>query len=156
MIKIHAKPIVDGRFWIIEQNGEKVATLHKQENNRFMMTNHDGELWFDKKEELISQFGNKFFLTSDPLVVNLTEEYECHGFSTKCIPYNEIYDVKRRLPLYTKQENSKCLHCAGWYIVKIKKWTLAYCPKLITVDRHETHGPFKTKAEALNFKCNNN
>lgn len=153
MTELHAKPIVDGKFWIVEHNGEKVATLHKHENNKFMLSNHDGEVWFNKKEELISQFGSKFFLTENMFDVNITEQSECHGFPTKTTPYNAMYDVKRRLPLYTKQEKSKCLHCAGWYIIKFKVWVLAYCPKLITVDRYETYGPFKTKTEANDFKC---
>ena len=53
MTEIHAKPIVDGKFWVVEQDGEKVATLQKQENNKFMLSNHDGEMWFNKKEELV-------------------------------------------------------------------------------------------------------
>ena len=30
MIELRAKPIVDGKFWIVEQDGEKIATLHKK------------------------------------------------------------------------------------------------------------------------------
>ena len=30
-MNITAKPIVDGKFWIVEEDGEKVATLHKQQ-----------------------------------------------------------------------------------------------------------------------------
>jgi hypothetical protein len=29
MTEIHAKPIIDNKFWIVEQDGEKVATLRK-------------------------------------------------------------------------------------------------------------------------------
>jgi hypothetical protein len=34
MTDLHAKPIVDGLLWIVEQDGEKVGTLHKKENNK--------------------------------------------------------------------------------------------------------------------------
>lgn len=156
MSEIHAKPIVDGKYWIVEQDGEKVATLQKQENNKFLLSNPAGNIWFDKKEEIISQFGSKFFLTENMFDVNIQQQNECHGYPTKSTPYNAMYDVKRRLPLYTKQEKSKCLHCAGWYVVKFKSWVLSYCPKLITVDRYDTHGPFKSKEEASKFKCNIN
>ncbi len=154
MNKLRAKPIVNDKFWIVEQDGERVATLHKHPNNNFILSNTDGDVSFNKKEELISQFGNKFFLTENMFDISLIKKNECHGFSTRSTPYNEMYDVKRRLPLYTKQEKSKCLHCAGWYVVKFKSWVVSFCPKLITVDRYATHGPFKTREEASNFKCN--
>ena len=30
MNEIYAKPVVDGKFWIVEQDGTKIATLHKK------------------------------------------------------------------------------------------------------------------------------
>lgn len=154
MTKLQAKPIVDGELWIVEQDGEKIATLYKQENNKFILSNHDGEIRFNKKDELIKFFGKDFFITTDKLTISKIEQNECHGYSTRSKPYNAMYDVKRKLPLYTKNAHSKSFYCAGWYIVKFKNWVLSYCPKLITVERYECHGPFKSKDEASKFKCN--
>ena len=61
MTEIHAKPIVDEKFWIVEQDGEKVGTLHKKENNKFFLSSKMGESWFNKKEELTKTFGKDFF-----------------------------------------------------------------------------------------------
>jgi hypothetical protein len=36
MTDLHAKPIVDGKLWVVEQDGERVGTLHKNENNKYM------------------------------------------------------------------------------------------------------------------------
>jgi hypothetical protein len=58
MSEIHAKPIVDGKLWVVEQDGEKVATLSKQENNKFKLSGNNGELWFDEEDELLSKFGS--------------------------------------------------------------------------------------------------
>ena len=44
MTDIHAKPIVDGLLWIVEQNGEKVGTLHKKENNKYVLCGANGEI----------------------------------------------------------------------------------------------------------------
>jgi hypothetical protein len=44
MTEIHAKPIVDGKFWIVEQDGTKIATLHKKENNKFILSSTNGEV----------------------------------------------------------------------------------------------------------------
>ena len=36
MNEIYAKPIINDKLWVIEQDGEKIATLQKQENNKFL------------------------------------------------------------------------------------------------------------------------
>jgi hypothetical protein len=154
MFEIHAKPIVDDKFWFIEQNGTKVATLHKQENNRFILTNQGGDRWFNQKEDLTNYFGENFFLRNDKIKVIQPEVTECYDFSTRTLPHNAMYDVQRGLPLYTKSAQSKSYHCAGWYLVKFKNWVVAYCPKLITVERYDYRGPFKSKASASQVKCN--
>jgi hypothetical protein len=59
-----------------------------------------------------------------------------------------MFDVKQRLALFTKSEKSKSLYCAGYFIIKFDKgWVKSFCPKLITVERYETKGPFKTDIE---------
>jgi hypothetical protein len=58
-----------------------------------------------------------------------------------------MYDVKRQLPLFTKSEKSKSLYCAGYYIIKFDKgWVKSFCPKLITIERYISKGPFKTES----------
>jgi hypothetical protein len=148
MTEIHAKPIVDGKFWIVEQDGEKVATLRKKENNKFVLSSLNGEIFFNKKEELTKQFGSDFFLKSTKVKVTKSEANECHGYPTSSLPYNAMYDVRRKLPLFTKSNTSKSLFCAGYYIIKFNKlWLKSQCPKLITLERYEYQGPFKTELE---------
>lgn len=154
MTEIHAKPIVDGKFWIVEQDGEKVATLHKQENNKFILSNIDGDIWFDKKEEITKFFGQDFFVPFDKINIKRASENDCHGFPTRSKPFNAMYDVRRKLPLYSKNNHSDSLYCAGWYLVKFKNWVTLFCPKLVTIDNYESQGPFKSKIEAKKSKCN--
>lgn len=146
--EIHAKPIVDGKFWIIEQGGQKVATLHKRENDKFVLSNNDGELSFNKKEDLTQQFGAEFFLSKHNVKISTVESNECYGFSTSCKPYNSVYDVRKKLPLFTKSDQSKSLYCAGYYIIKFDKgWVKSFCPKAITIERYPYKGPFKSEHE---------
>lgn len=146
-LELHAKPIVDGKFWIVEQDGLKVATLHKKENT-YILSNTIGEILFNKKEELTTEFGPNFFLNSHNVTVSAIDTHECYGFPTSCVPYNSIYDVKRKLPLFTKSDQSKSLYCAGFYTIKFEKgWVKSFCPKLITIERNEHKGPFKTEIE---------
>jgi hypothetical protein len=149
MTEIHAKPIVDGKFWIVEENGTKIATLHKKENNKYMLSSTNGEMMFNKKQDLTKQFGEGFFLTSKKIkVTGNPEVLECHGYPTSSKPFNAMYDVRRKLPLFTKSNASKSLYCAGHYIIKFDKgWVKSFCPKAITIERYPSKGPFKNELE---------
>jgi hypothetical protein len=148
MTEIHAKPIVDGKFWIVEKDGAKIATLHKKENNKFVLSSTQGEVMFNKKQDLTKQFGEQFFLTSNKVKVTHSAPHECHGYPTSCNPYNSMYDVRRKLPLFTKSNASKSLYCAGYYVIKFDKgWVKSFCPKAITIERYPYKGPFKSEIE---------
>ncbi len=148
MTEIHAKPIVDGKFWIIEQGGEKVGTLHKKENNRFILSSKDGSTQFSKKEELIKAFGKDFFGSKIKTTISHQEVRDVHGYPTSSYPHNPMYNVQKKLPLFTKSPESKSVYCAGYYIIRFDKgWVKSFCPKLITVERYENKGPFKTEIE---------
>lgn len=150
MNDIKANPIVEGKFWIVERNGTKIGTLHKKENNRFMLSSSQGKSFFGKKEELIKAFGKDFFKSNIKSPKNKVEESlkEVYGYPTSCEPYNPFFDLQKKLPLFTKSVESKSLYCAGYYVIKFNKgWIKSFCPKLITIERYENKGPFKTELE---------
>jgi hypothetical protein len=148
MTEIHAKPIVDEKFWIVEQDGEKVGTLHKKENNKFFLSSKMGESWFNKKEELTKTFGKDFFNAKIRTTITHEDVRDVHGYPTSCYPHNPMFNLQKKLPLFTKSTDSKSLYCAGYYIIKFDKgWVKSFCPKLITIERNENKGPFKTKLE---------
>ena len=148
MTDIHAKPIIENKFWIVEQDGEKIATLRKDEENRFVLSNNLGIKIFSNKESLTKQFGQNFFVAKIIKEADNSEPNEVHGYSTSSRPHNAMYDIKRKLPLFTKSEDSKSLYCAGYYVIKFDKgWVKSHCPKLITLQRYPYKGPFKTELE---------
>lgn len=148
MTEIHAKPIIADKFWIIEQDGEKVATLRKNEDNRFVMSNELGIKIFDNQESLTKQFGKDFFVAKIIKEAVDALPNEVHGYTTSTVPFNAMFDIKRKLPLFTKSDDSKSLYCAGYYVIKFDKgWVKSHCPKLITLQRYEYKGPFKTELE---------
>lgn len=148
MNEIHAKPIIDGKYWIVEQDGEKIATLQKKENNKFVLSNSNGEIFFNKKEELTNQFGKDFFLSNTKIKVTKIDPKDVYGYPTSCEPFNPIYDVIHKLPLFTKSDQSKSLYCAGYYIIRFDKgWVKSFCPKVITLERYPFKGPFKSEIE---------
>ena len=71
---------------------------------------------------------------------------EIHGYSTSTKPHNVVYNVQKKLPLFTKSKKSKSLYCAGYYIIKFDKgWVRSFCPKLVTLETYDYKGPFKTE-----------
>lgn len=145
---VTAKPIVEEKFWILEEDGERIGTLRKQENNKFMLSTKLGEKYFSKKEELTKLFGKGFFAATNIKTTISAPTMEVYGYPTSSFPYNPIYNVQKKLPLFTKSESSKSLYCAGYYTIKFEKgWVKSFCPKLITVERYNYCGPFKSEIE---------
>ena len=144
MTELRAKPIVDGKFWIVEQDGEKIGTLHKKENNKFMLSSKDGSSFFGKKEELIKAFGKDFFGTKIPTTVSAIEVRDVYGYPASCYPHNPMFNVQKRLPLFTKSPESKSLYCAGYYIIRFDKgWVKSFCPKLLLLNGMKVKGRLK-------------
>jgi hypothetical protein len=148
MTDLHAKPIIDDKFWIVEKDGNRFATLRKNEDEHFILSNEAGIKIYPNKESLTRQFGKDFFVAKIVKEKRDAEELEVHDFPTSTIPHNAMFDIKRKLPLFTKSGDSKSLYCAGYYTIKFEKgWVKSFCPKLITLQRYEYRGPFKTEIE---------
>lgn len=148
MTDLHAKPIIDNKFWIVEKNGAKFATLRKSDDDRFVLSNETGIKIYDTKESLTKQFGKDFFVAKIIKEADDNQPNEVHGYSTSTPPHNAMFDIKRKLPLFTKSGDSKSLYCAGYYVIRFDKgWVKSFCPKLITLQRYEFRGPFKTELE---------
>jgi hypothetical protein len=142
MMQYQAKPIVQDKFWIVEKNGEKVGTLRF--DDEYILTVNSKDVRVKSKDEL----KNISFADQQVIVSQKKKEYEVHGFPCKYEPFNGIYDLKRKLPIYTKQEKSTSFFCAGYFIINFELgWRPAYCPKLITLTRNEYKGPYKTQLE---------
>lgn len=144
---IKAKPILEDKFWIVEDEGVRVGTLTK-DNNSFVL-NKKGDVEFFNDEKEIRKFYGKDFLTATIQKSSDTdEELYVHGYPTRSTPYNSMYDIQRKLPLFTKSEKSKSVYCAGYYLVRFNvNWLKSFCPKLITIERNEYMGPYKTELE---------
>lgn len=141
-MQYQAKSIVPEKFWIVTRNGEKVGTLRY--DNEYILTVNKKNLRAKDR----SEFKNIVFNDQQLVPTEPKKEYDVYGFACKTKPYNDIYDLKRKLPIYTKTEKSVSFFCAGYYIINFELgWRPAFCPKLITLSRNEYQGPFKTKLE---------
>lgn len=136
-------------FWIVEQEGNKIGTLQRQLGEYCLNRGYMQEK-FSSIKNLQEKYDIEFVTYAMPKV---KREMEIYDYPCKSKPYNVMYDVRKKLPLFTKSEKSKSFYCAGHYAVKFENigWVKSFCPKLITVSRYETYGPFKTKDELAEF-----
>jgi hypothetical protein len=141
-----AKPVLDNKFWILEDNGQKVGTIRSNENGVTLTVGTKNQT-FKELSELKQKI--KVDFAGKEVIKKETKEYEVHGYACKTKPHNPIYDLKRKLPLYTKTSDSQSFFCAGFYVIHWEdgNHSPAYCPKLITLSRYTYDGPFKTKLE---------
>lgn len=157
MPELHAKPIIENKFWIVEKDGARFATLRKDEENRFVLSNEQGFEIYNSQESLTEKYGKDFFLVKIVREANDAVQHEVHGYATSTTPHNTMFDVRKKLPLFTKSEDSKSLYCAGYYVIKFDKgWVKSFCPKLITLQRYPYQGPFKTEFEMKQVLSNVN
>jgi len=141
----NAKPILEGKFWIVEDKGVKLGTLTLDED-KYILSDKEGTHFFNSERQLKKTLG-KIDWGHKQLEDSITNEV--HGYPTSYKPYNPMFDVKRRIPLFTKSPKSKSVYCAGHYVVQFDKgWVKSFCPKLITVERNDFKGPYKTELEA--------
>ena len=148
MTDLHAKPIIENKFWIVEKDGEKFATLRKDDENRFVLSNTLGIKVFNNRKDITNEFGKDFFVAKILKESDTNQTNEIHGYHASCLPHNSMFDIRRKLPLFTKSADSKSLYCAGYYVIKFDKgWVKSFCPKLITLQRYPYKGPFKTELE---------
>lgn len=148
MTYLKAKPVLEGKFWIVEEEGERVGTLRKDEFSQFVLQNKDGVKIYKNKKVITNEFGDDFFIAKIIKEADNSNPKEVHGYVTSTIPHNAMYDIRQKLPLFTKSKDSKSLYCAGYYVIRFDKgWVKSFCPKLITLQRYESKGPFKTDLE---------
>lgn len=149
--KFYAKPILENRFWILESDGEKVGTICRQEDRRYMFSCSDGTRIFDTQQQLQKNFNGEWMWGSSisaPKEEKENEDNSVYDYPSKFKPYNMVFDVKRKLPLFNKSKKSKSLYCAGYYVIQFEKgWVRSYCPKLLTLDSYPFKGPFRTSLE---------
>ena len=147
---LKAKPVLKDKFWIIENDEQRIGTM-SWNDDRYMFSTSGETCFFDNKRDMKQKFGADIIWTEVTTSNNnIPDELDLivHGFKTSVKPYNTMYDVKRKLPLFTKSNKSKSAYCAGYYIIEFEKgWVKSFCPKLITIERYNSKGPFKTELE---------
>jgi hypothetical protein len=149
MTELIAKPVVKNKMWIVESAGTKVGNIMMVDEGGVVYVHNNQREQFASIKLLSKKYNIEFVKAEKPKKEKLSS-YDVYGFPTNTQPHNEVLDVQRYLPIYTKGSKSKSFFCAGYYIIKFSStWVRAYCPKLITLNRYEYEGPFKSQERML-------
>jgi len=141
-----AKTLVPNKSWLIRSEDKKLGTINRDKKGFNLFVK--GKKIFLKKQELTDKLGLILPEKSSGTENKATISNIIYGYPCGSRPYHPVYNIKKKLPIYSKSNKSKSLYCAGYYIIKFRKgWVKSFCPKLITLDRYEFHGPFRTEEE---------
>lgn len=153
MIKLVARPVVKNKYWIVENNGDKIGTVQAVEDGGYVYVQDQNRNKYATIKTLGQSHNIKFETSTNqnktkPSATK-TNTKVLDGYPTDVTPHNVMREVRLGASVYTKSKKSKSYFCAGYFAVEEKSlWSIEFCPKLITVNRHRILGPFKTRSEA--------
>ena len=143
---IEAKPIIKNKYWIVEDDGRKVGTIQAAEDC-VVLVQDNRRLKYPSIKVLGTAHNIRFVREQKKPTVSVDSvyDYPCRG-----TPYNAIYDLRLKLPLYTTIKKSRSYRCAGYYLIQIDNiWVTEFCPKKIFLTRNPYLGPYKTEQDML-------
>jgi hypothetical protein len=143
---IQAKPVVENQYWILKKDNQKIGQLELKENGNCTIKILNSVISY-KTIKMAREAINIEFEppeTATPVPSNMV-----YGHKVEGEVFSPLWDVKRKLPLFTKEDNSKSWFAAGWYRIKQhRKWKMVQHPKLITLERYAYQGPYYSRDEA--------
>lgn len=142
-----AKNIVKNKCWLVERDGVKFGTILANEQGVTLVAQGQRQR-FASLKILKDKYNIVVDTAKTPKLTAQT--HEVYSFPCEHRAHNVLWEVKKRLPIFTKSRKSKSFFCAGYYLVKFGNgWVKSFCPKLITLNRYEFQGPFKTQEDML-------
>ena len=145
MTELIAKPIIKDQFWVVTDGEKKVGNVLANSAGYEVILN-GSTVQFNNTKDIEKKININF----QPMKSNKTKvEMPYPEYPTTSKTYNNIFDIKRKLHIFTKTSKSKCYHVAGWFVIDqngVKQVT--FCPKYIFIQRYDYQGPFKSEIEA--------
>jgi hypothetical protein len=143
-----ALPVVDKQYWIIKENDRKVGNVEACDGGYQVKLNN--QIAQFKTIRMVEQRVNVHFKPPAKRA-RIKKSNEVHGYAVSGRMYNPMWDIQRKLPIYTKTSKSKSWFAAGWYRVqKGRHWATIQGPKLIMLQRYPYRGPYHTQEKAEN------
>ena len=148
MTELIAKPIIKDQYWVVTDGDKKVGNVLA--NGTGFNVKLNGVNTHYKNTSDIKRKAKIEFQTLKTNKTKINLPFAVYPTTNKV--FNSIFDVKRRIHLYTKTAKSKCYYAAGYYVINQNGLNeVVFCPKYIFIQRYPYIGPFKTENEAENL-----
>jgi len=147
MSELIAKPIIKNQYWVVTDGNKKVGNVIADGSGYEVKLN--GKLQHYSNTQDIQKKVNIRF---QPMKSNKTKvQMPYPQLPTTAKTYNSIFDIKRKLHLFTKTKKSKCYHAAGYFLMDQNgSKQVIFCPKYIFLQRYKYSGPYLSEVEAKN------
>jgi len=141
------KTLIPNKEWIIEDHGQKIGSVAKHKKG-YSFLRKGQKFGFKSLEEITNELKISLVSATPASVQSDIDSYSIYNFPCSSKPYESVYNLKKKLPLFAKSAKSKSQYCAGYYVIKFRKgWVKSFCPKLITLERYEYKGPYRSETE---------
>lgn len=144
-MNIETKTLIPNKEWILKEKNQKIGSILKNKKG-FNFLKKGEKIFLKNKQEVKNFFGIELpesFIKEQNFSSNI---YIIYDYPCSSKPFESLYNLKKKLPLFSKSSKSKSKYCAGYYLIKFRKgWVKSFCPKLITLERYQYHGPYKTE-----------
>jgi hypothetical protein len=145
MTELIAKPIIKDQYWVVTDGDRKVGNVQANSAGYEVILN-GSTLQFNNTTDI----KKKTKISFQPMKSNRTRiKMPYPEYPSPDKTHNDMFDIKRKLHIFTKTNKSKCYHVAGWFNIDQNghKQTI-FCPKYIFIQRYPYEGPFKSEDEA--------
>ena len=138
-----AKPIVKNQMRVITDGVTKVGNVFAQDDG-FEVLLGDSRNHFSSTKVIEQAVKLEF---ERPGKISVHHPVYAN-WPTDTDTYNNFFDVKRRIHVYTKTPKSKCYYAAGYFNVKLNdEWQTLFCPKYLYIQRYPYLGPYNSQEE---------
>jgi hypothetical protein len=145
-----AKPVIDKQFWILQDGNNKVGNIEACAGG-YQVKIRNQTAQFKTIKMVAQRINIEFESVGRPNKIKSASNV-IHGYAAAGRSYNPVWDVKMKLPIYTKTKKSKSWFAAGWYqIKKGRSWSVVQDPKLIVLQRYAYQGPFHSQQEVNDY-----
>ena len=134
-----AKPVVKDKFWVVTDGTARVGNIVARSEGYDLKLNSGIEHFKNtaaiKKQRHIDFTNIKSQTVSSPAPF---KEYP----TPKRI-YNSMFDLQKRVHVFTKSIDSKCYYVAGWFkFLDNEELDIQFCHKYLFIQRYKYIGPF--------------
>lgn len=137
-----AKPITNDS-WVVTDGNSRIGSIKVSENIYTLKIGNNV-----KKFNSTSEIQKNIAIEFQKFSKLKSKISNCNNYPTTDSVFNIMFDVKRKLYLYTKSNKSKCYYAAGYFKVKVNsEWETVFCPKYLLLQRHNYFGPYRSLNE---------